>query len=192
MFKNSIVLLFLFFSSFLDAQVVPDFTASSTQICAPNSVTFTVNPLLSADTYFWEFSNGVTSNQKNPTIVFSSPALITVKLTVTQNGQQVVVNKRNFVRVFAPPTVDFTADKPLGCSPLQVNFTDLSVPNSAAIQSWFWSFGNGQTSSQQFPTTVYTEKRNHTVVLKVVDQNGCEATKVKNNFIRNLKTLTLI
>ncbi len=183
MFKNSIVLLFLFFSSFLDAQVVPDFTASSTQICAPNSVTFTVNPLLSADTYFWEFSNGVTSNQKNPTIVFSSPALITVKLTVTQNGQQVVVNKRNFVRVFAPPTVDFTADKPLGCSPLQVNFTDLSVPNSAAIQSWFWSFGNGQTSSQQFPTTVYTEKRNHTVVLKVVDQNGCEATKVKNNFI---------
>ena len=134
MFKNSIVLLFLFFSSFLDAQVVPDFTASSTQICAPNSVTFTVNPLLSADTYFWEFSNGVTSNQKNPTIVFSSPALITVKLTVTQNGQQVIV--RNFVRVFAPPTVDFTADKPLGCSSLQVNFTDLSVPNSAAIDGY--------------------------------------------------------
>lgn len=183
MFKNRLTLLFLFFSSFLLAQVVPDFSASSTQVCAPNSVTFTVNPLLSADAYFWEFSNGVTSNQKNPTIVFSSPALISVKLTVTQNGQQVVVNKRNFIRVFAPPSVDFTADKPLGCSPLQVNFTDLSVPNSAAIQSWFWSFGNGQTSLEQFPKTVYTEKRNHTVVLKVVDQNGCEATNVKNNFI---------
>jgi gliding motility-associated-like protein len=183
MFKNSIVLLFLLISSFLNAQVVPDFTASSTQVCAPNSVTFTVNPLISADEYFWEFSNGVTSNQKNPTIVFSTPALISVKLTVTLNGQQVVVNKRNFVSIFAPPTVDFIADKPLGCSPLQVNFTDLSVPNSAAIQSWFWSFGNGQTSTQQFPTTVYNEKRKHTVVLKVVDQNGCEATKVKNNYI---------
>jgi gliding motility-associated-like protein len=181
MFKNSIVVFFLFFSSFLQAQV----TASSTQVCAPNSVTFTVDPLLTGDAYFWEFSNGVTSNQKNPTIVFSSPALVSVKLTVTQNGQPkpVTIYKKDIVRVFAPPSVDFTADNPLGCSPLQVNFTDLSVPNSAAIQSWFWSFGNGQTSTQQYPTTIYTEKRNHSVVLKVKDQNGCEATRVKNNFI---------
>jgi PKD repeat protein len=52
-----------------------------------------------------------------------------------------------------PPVASFTANILSGCSPLPVGFTDLS---SQTPTSWFWDFGDGNTSTQQNPLHYYT------------------------------------
>jgi PKD repeat protein len=51
-----------------------------------------------------------------------------------------------------------------------VAFTDLSTNAS----SWFWDFGDGNTSTQQNPTHTYSPAGNYTATLTVNGQTGCE------------------
>jgi len=61
---------------------------------------------------------------------------------------------------------NFTADNFDGCSPLTVNFTDLSTGNPT---TWQWDFGNGNNSSQQNTGAVYITPGIYPVCLTVSD-----------------------
>jgi len=50
---------------------------------------------------------------------------------------------------------NFTASITEGCTPMKVKFTFLST--SDTIRSWYWDFGNGQTSTLMDPDTVIYE-----------------------------------
>jgi PKD repeat protein len=56
--------------------------------------------------------------------------------------------------------INFTADVTRGYVPLVVSFTDTSTPSST---SWFWDFGDGNTSTDQSPTHTYTTPGEYTV-----------------------------
>ncbi len=56
-----------------------------------------------------------------------------------------------------------------GCSPLTVNFT--SVLNN--VQSFFWDFGDGATSTLQNPVHVYNALGKYTAMLIGIDSNSC-------------------
>lgn len=74
------------------------------------------------------------------------------------------------------PNIAFSFDT-LVCFGSAAQFTDLSVPPlGASIVSWFWDFGDADTSSLQNPIHTYTAAGNYTVQLKVVSSNGCLAT----------------
>ncbi len=66
------------------------------------------------------------------------------------------------------PSAKFAADVTVGNVPLLVNFTDQS-PNSPT--SWLWSFGNGDSSTQQNPQYTYTDPGVHSVSLLIDDGN---------------------
>lgn len=183
MIKYYLVLFSLFFSTIGFSQLSANFTFNKTKVCAPELVQFIDNSTGNPDSYRWEFSNGVVSSNKNPSIVFTKPGIITVKFIVFKGGDSDTSIVLNAINVFAPPIADFNVNKTDGCIPLNVNFTDLSIPQSGAISSWFWSFGNGQTSTAQFPSQSYSEVKSNTVFLKVTDQNGCSATKTKKSLI---------
>ena len=51
-----------------------------------------------------------------------------------------------------------------GLVPLTVRFTDISTGNPTA---WLWSFGDGNTSTDQSPIHTYTAPGNYTVGLTV-------------------------
>lgn len=81
--------------------------------------------------------------------------------------------------VCAQLKADFSADTTIGCSPLFVNFKDISTGNPA---SWLWDFGNGNTSTLQNPQAVYTHSGTYTVKLTV--SNGLTSDEVtKEAFI---------
>ncbi|WP_165076434.1 PKD domain-containing protein [Methanogenium sp. MK-MG] len=63
-------------------------------------------------------------------------------------------------------SADFTATPLSGASPMQVEFTDLSIGN---ISSWEWDFGDGSTSTEQNPVHTYLSAGLYTVTLVVSD-----------------------
>ena len=77
------------------------------------------------------------------------------------------------------PVADFTADKTEGSVPLTVQFIDQST---GEITSWYWEFGNGETSTEQNPSHTYNSTGYFTVSLTVTGPGGSD-TKIKGNYI---------
>ncbi|MCS6991029.1 MAG: PKD domain-containing protein [Chitinophagales bacterium] len=77
-------------------------------------------------------------------------------------------------------TASFRADVTYGLAPLQVAFMDSTVP---VAHSWLWDFGDGATSTSQFPTHVYTAPGVYTVKLITQGSTGCTDTAIKADYI---------
>ncbi|PCH64897.1 MAG: hypothetical protein COC01_10515, partial [Bacteroidetes bacterium] len=73
----------------------------------------------------------------------------------------------------------FSADSKSGCVPLVVGFTDQS---SGSPTSWFWDFGNGNTSTKQNPNASFVTPGIYTISLKV--SNGTQSDSlIKSAYI---------
>lgn len=156
----------------------PAFTASSVIGCAPFDVTFT-NDTPGGASYSWDFGDGMTSNQENPsTVTYNNEGFFDVTLTMEDgNGCVNSTTVTNYIEV-SSPVVNITLDPLNGCEPLDVQFNDLSVsqdPGGDPITGWLWTFGDGNTSTDQNPINTYNEGV-YTVELTVTTQNGCSAT----------------
>jgi len=57
-----------------------------------------------------------------------------------------------------------------------LNFTDQSVSNDADILNYFWSFGNGDTSSTQNPSFIFDREGVFIVCLTIENKLGCTDT----------------
>ncbi len=66
----------------------------------------------------------------------------------------------------AQVSANFSGSPLTGCSPLIVNFTDLSSGNPT---SWFWDLGNGNTSTAQNPSAIYVTPGLYSISLTVSD-----------------------
>ena len=82
-----------------------------------------------------------------------------------------------------PPRADFKADTLLGFNELTVNFTDLSDKGSGEITSWSWNFGDGATSSEQYPVHQYSSPGVFDVTLTIIDERGFEETLSREKYI---------
>ncbi len=68
-----------------------------------------------------------------------------------------------------PPISSFSMSTNLGVAPFTVAFTDTSRQNPAA---WFWTFGDGGTSTLQNPSHTFTNMWRQMVALTVSNANG--------------------
>jgi gliding motility-associated-like protein len=157
---------------------VADFSADITSGCFPLTVNFSDASTGSPTGWAWDFGNGNSSPLQNPSAVFSAPGLYTVKLTVTKGGASNTKTVTAFIKVYGPPDVNFSFDRPTGCAPLTVRFQDLTSATSGAITNWFWTFGDGGTSQSQNPAYLFEQPGEKSISLKVRNVHGCEATKV--------------
>ncbi len=77
------------------------------------------------------------------------------------------------------PALNFTANSP--CDGFPVNFTNTTT-NPAAISTWHWDFGDGDTSNLQSPVYTYTAPPGfsasdcYPVVLTATATTGCSGT----------------
>lgn len=77
------------------------------------------------------------------------------------------------------PTANFTAAQTAGCAPVVISFQDQSTGSPTA---WQWSFGNGNTSTLQSPSTTYFTPGTYTVTLTVSNGGGSN-TLTRTGFI---------
>jgi PKD repeat protein len=161
---------------------VVNFTYSSSQGCSPFNVQFT-NLSTSFDSCFWNFGDGFTSTQTNPAHTFTGNGIFNVTLICWNasgcSKSKTVTNAISVTRAKAL----FSASPRVGCPPLAVNFTNFSAGNGL---TYFWDFGDGNTSTQQLPTHTYTISGVFNVKLIVTDAAGCRDTMYKVAYIQTV------
>ncbi|MFB0923946.1 MAG: PKD domain-containing protein, partial [Vicingaceae bacterium] len=98
----------------------------------------------------WDFGDGNSSSQQNPTHTYTSAGPVDIILfvsTVFCSASDTVS-----VTVETEPTASFTANINSGCSPLGIVFTNTSSANAV---NFSWDFGDGNTSTSTSPTHTF-------------------------------------
>lgn len=172
-------------TSFVEVLPVPtaDFTTIDTASCtAPFNVQFT-DASTGAIAWDWDFGDGNTSTQQSPLHTYTGFGLYSVKLVVMNvDSCYDSITYNNLIDV-AAPVANFTAS--LGgstCLPRTVPFNDIST-SADTIVGWLWDFGDGNTSTQQNPTHIFTTTGNFTVQLIITTSGGCTDTFTQGSTI---------
>jgi len=162
---------------------VTDFVADRTTVAVKTPVLFTDKTLNSPTSWSWDFGDGVTATEQNPTHAYLVKGIYTVTLTTTNNNGEDTERKVNYITVGVVPVADFITEIPSyqqGTRTQYVRFIDTSAGNPT---SWFWDFGDGQSSNEQSPPLhLYNKDGAYTVSLTVKNVFG-ENTRVKTNLI---------
>lgn len=106
----------------------------------------------------------------------------TVDITVTTAGGTSAKGPEDRFTYLAPPVAGFTAIPSYGEVPLYVTFMDTSTGSPT---SWYWSFGDGSSSTLQNPDNIYYSSGNYTVSLTVFNAVGTNTT-TKTDYIRGV------
>ncbi len=140
-------------------RIPPDADFSFTTACGNQTVTFndlsTIPPPAFIIAWLWEFGDGQTSTQQNPSHTYPAFGQYTTRLTVTSSDgclTQDTISK--LIAISPKPVAAFSFDK--GCLDIPVQFTDGSTISSGTINQWYWEFGDGQTSTLQNPQHTYS------------------------------------
>ena len=164
------------------------FSGTPTSGSAPLTVQFTdlSTPGSSSITeWLWDFGDGSTSTSQNPSHIFTSNGNYTIELTVTTTVGSNTEETTNYINVTSNPigpTADFSGTPTSGLAPLTVQFTDLSTAGTSPITDWLWVFGDGNTSTSQNPSHIYTTGGDYSVALNVTTSIGSDS-EAKTNYI---------
>ena len=96
------------------------------------------------------------------------------------NEKQASAKDSILLRIIPIPIANFEADKTTFFKGESIQFTDLSKNDPT---SWFWDFGDGNTSTSQNPTHTYSSAGTYTVKLTVSNAYGSDTT-IKTDYIR--------
>ncbi|MDL2260975.1 PKD domain-containing protein [Methanimicrococcus sp. OttesenSCG-928-J09] len=156
-----------------------DFTAANNIGGSPLKVQFTDTSSGSNLSYHWNFGDGTTSNDKNPSHTYNTPGTYNVALTVIGGCGVDSIIKNGFVSVGKVPVAEFTGTPTSGSSPLAVQFTDNSKGENL---KYSWDFGDGKTSTDKNPKHTYEKSGTYTVKLTVSNSYG-NNTATKDKYI---------
>jgi gliding motility-associated-like protein len=159
---------------------VADFDINPTPICAGDavSVTFTgTKPGASTASWNWIGGKVLSGSGFGPyTVSYFNSNLI--KVTV-KNGACTVVSAAKAVTVTPGSLAAFDVQPPGGCVPATVQF----VNQSENANTYKWTFGDGQVSTDANPQHVYGNTGNYTVTLEVSNYGQCPGTLTKTDVI---------
>ncbi|PQJ82904.1 PKD domain-containing protein [Polaribacter glomeratus] len=167
-------------------------SASNTAVCKDESVTITFEGAngIAPYTFTYQINNGsseevITTSGNSIDITFNGAIIgdFTYKLTNVKDStldSMVVLNQEVSVKVYAPPTVDFTFDDN-ACSGTMVAFkSDLSGNGALTYE---WDFGDGTTSEEKNPSHIFESigcgSEVFQVKLLVKGENGCSTSLTK-------------
>lgn len=160
-----------------------DFVADSTTVSEKTPVHFFDKTLNSPVAWEWDFGDGSTSTEQNPTRIYPDKGVYTVTMTASNLNGKDTEKKVNYITVGVPPTANFVAKIPsyqVGSRTQYVKFVDTSIGNPV---SWYWDFGDGMNFNGQYPPLhLYNLDGTYTVSLTVTNPFG-QDTETKTNLI---------
>ena len=148
--------------------------------------------------YTWDFGDGTTSGptpvnwsaspQQTVTHTYATNGTYTVTLTAENNsnngcGKTVTTRTITISETFP----NFSADSV--CYGYSTKFEDLSsASGGATVNSWYWTFGDGYSSSSQNPSHTYNSWGDKNVCLTVNTDLGCSKKICRTIHVKPLPT----
>ncbi len=159
---------------------VANFTADSLG-CTWAGISFNNSSQGVALDHFWDFGDGETSIEKNPTHFYTTQGIYTVCLTITDKFDCVsTICRENSIDI-ANPVAGFSVDSTFAsCPPLPVNFTNESLNASA----YTWDYGdNSGLSNLDDPSHIYTIPGVYNVTLRAFRTEACQDSLITQDLI---------
>ncbi|HEX2898136.1 MAG TPA: PKD domain-containing protein [Bacteroidia bacterium] len=141
--------------------------AQFSQVLSNLTAVFTNLSSNAATSWAWDFGDGQTSTAQHPIHLYATGGSYTVCLTTSSACGSDVTCETLTVACPAPATA-FSSSM----SNLSVSFADQTT---GGANTWFWTFGDGNTSLQQNPTHTYAAAGNYLVCLKTTNACGLDS-----------------
>ncbi len=123
------------------------------------------------DQWFWDFGDGVTSREANPTHSYTDGGQYNITMAVVSAHGSSTATDVLTVRTI-PPVADFTISDSTPFVNDTVTFTNTSTLGSGPLTQYVWEFGDGGSSILKSPTYKYTAAGVFGVKLTVVTAHG--------------------
>jgi PKD repeat protein len=132
------------------------------------------SPGSSITKFEWDFeSDGLMDAEGVQTsFTYNKKGNYTATLKVTDNLGETYTDTCTIEVLNRLPTPNFTYTPSAPTIQNETRFYDASEDKDGTINSWFWDFGDGATSTEKDPTHQYPDKGNYNVQLKVTDNDG--------------------
>ena len=124
------------------------------------------NQSTNAQSYSWNFGNGKTSTQQEPSITYSAAGTYSVSLTAS-NGETSDTYKQSIAVSYNQPKANFIYKTE---APLKVVLTNKSV----YATSYEWDFGDGGSSTEMNPTHRYSSPGSYIITLVAKNPIGSQ------------------
>ena len=147
------------------------FIPSSQKSCVNQSIAFNNTSANTVNT-IWNFGDATTSNLFSPVHSYTTPGSYTVTLTGTSSIYGCISTYSTVIDVVQTPSTQVSPNINSGCTPLIVSFSNISINAS----SYYWNFGDGNTSTLYTPTHTYNSGGIFTVSLVVYGSTICSDT----------------
>jgi PKD repeat protein len=161
---------------------LPSFTANQTRFCSqPAMVNFTnTSTNLTTNTFIWDFGDGNTSSDVNPTHTYTQFGNFTVKLkSISVHGCKNEAILYSYIQIVAPTIIT------LPVIPTCINtpfLFSIGIYAISAVTSYTWNLGDGSptfttTTNTNIPA-IYTAPGNYDIIVTVRFVDGCVLTAV--------------
>jgi len=135
--------------------------------------------------YIWDFGDGNKSYEKNVMHKYADNGTYLVTLTVEDNDNATNVAVKEITVANTPPIANFSFSPASPKDVQAVTFADLSLDIDGSIVSWYWEFGDGETSTEQNPKHMYPDDGTYLINLTVTDDDGATNKTTKIILVRN-------
>lgn len=159
--------------------VKADFEAPKTG-CVPATIVLK-NTSEGGQTFQWNFGDGGTSTDRNPSYTYTTAGTFTISLVVVDSATCNITDSKSYtITVYDNPVADFTAEPQPPTVNTPIVFTNLSSPDAIRFK---WLFGDGDslvTTSRGPVSWEYNASRTYNACLIAYNQNGCADTVCKD------------
>jgi hypothetical protein len=146
--------------------VVASFSAAATTVCQGGSIAFSDNTAGAPTAWSWNFGDGGTSTQQNPSHTFNTAGTFTVIMTATVSGNSNTQTRTGYITVYPSPTATASVSNAT-CGNSNGSLTATAATGQAPY-TYAWSSGSTTATANGLAPGTYT--------LTVTDARGCTST----------------
>jgi chitodextrinase len=128
-------------------------------------------------TWHWEFGDGTSSAERNPTHDYGAGGRYDVALLATDDGGAADSRIKPAEPKAPSPNEPPHAEFEVHCLGRTCAFFDRSKDDDGTIASWQWDFGDGTTSSERNPIHIFAAPGQFDALLTVTDNDGAAVTR---------------
>ncbi|MGB7989286.1 MAG: PKD domain-containing protein [Candidatus Methylophosphatis roskildensis] len=165
-----------------------DFSAPTTTGAAPLTVNFTATASSGLASFVWDFGDGSTGSGSGVSHTYLASGNYNVTLTASGTAGSAAKTKPDYVQVSNQLAAGFSANKVYGTAPMRVGFKDES---NGTVNSYFWTFGDGATSTEANPFHTYRKSGTYSVSLKVTGPAGSK-TQTQSSYVKAIAANDLV